>query len=184
MPVNIFEQQLRKIADPLAEETRKVRRSLLIWCLISAALTVGGLFPVEITLLGLKVSPTKKSVLLVIVGAIVIYFFLTFLIYGASDFATWFFRQRSTQWEEDISNYEDYKAELLGKAKLTAEERMFMEDHERSLGSLWRGTEALRNYERIEATTPFLSYSRALLDFGLPAVCSIAAIYMLVIFRP
>jgi hypothetical protein len=180
MPINVFDEQLKKIADPLADETRKIRKSLLIWCLISVALTVGGLFPTEVTILGLKVTSTNKTVLLSIVGAVILYFLVSFLIYGAADFSSWYFRQRSTEWEQDVANYDEFKKDLLAKNKMSIEERELMESQERSLGSIWRGTDAIKKYERIAATTPYLSVSRAILDFGLPIVCSFVAIYLLV----
>jgi len=176
-----FERDLRKVSDPLAEETRRIRRSLLVWCLVAVATTVGGLFPSEITALGLKVTPTNRAVLAFLIAGIAMYHAAAFLSYAASDFARWYLNHRSTEWEDDVANYEKYKAELLVKAKLSAEDRQFMEEHERRLGSIWRG-EASRIHRHVERAIPYISGTRAAVDFLLPIIASVAAVWLLLRF--
>lgn len=178
MPVNPFDRELRKVADPLSEEARRSRKALLAWCLVAAAITLGGLFPSEITTFGLKVTTNDRVALLVLIAIVVGYFLLTFLVYGMSDFMAWYLRHRSTEWEEDVANYEEYKKELLARTKLSQEDREFMEEHERRLGSIWRA-EALDRYQRLAKAVPFLSVSRATVEFLLPIVAAVFAIYFL-----
>jgi hypothetical protein len=179
MSANPYERDLRKVSDPLAEETRRLRKALLVWCLVAAAITVGGLFPSEITALGLKVTPTNRSVLAFLLAAVLGYHLVAFVSYATADFARWYVNHRSTEWEDDVANYEKYKAELLATAKLSEEDRNFMQEHERRLGSLWRG-EALTNYLRVERAIPYISAIRAIVDFALPLISGVVGMWLLV----
>ncbi len=76
----------------------------------------------------MKVTTTSHGVLLALMAVVVGYHIVTFLVYGAADFAHWCVNHFSTEWEDDVSNYEAYKAELLAKAKLSEEDRQFMEE--------------------------------------------------------
>ncbi len=180
MPANPYERELRKVSDPLRIETKRVRKTLLIWCLASAAITLAKLFPSEITALGMKVTPTSHAVLLGLMAAIVSYHLVAFIVYASADFTHWYINHRSTEWEDDVANYETYKTELLAKTKLSEEDRQFMEEHERRLGSIWRG-EASPLLQRIEAVIPYISVARALVDFLLPIVAGVVGTYLLVV---
>lgn len=179
MPVNPYARDLRKIADPLNDETRKVRKTLLIWCLASAAITLGKLFPSEISALGMKVTPANHAALMLLMAAIISYHLVAFLVYASADFAHWYVNHRSTEWEDDTANYEVYKTELLARSKLSEEDRQFMVEHERRLGSHWRG-EPVRIYARIQAAIPYVSVSRAVVDFLLPILVGGVGLYLLV----
>jgi hypothetical protein len=171
---NPYERTLRAVSDPLKEETRRVRKALLVWSLVSLAITVGGLFPNEISTFGLKVAPTSKAVLFALISAVVMYHDVAFTAYATSDAARWYIDLRSTEWEEDVANYEKYKAELLAAARLSAQDREFMEEHERRLGSLWRG-EASGTYVRLSNAVPYISVFRATVEFLLPLVVGVGA---------
>lgn len=147
MSVNPFERELRKVADPLAEETRRVRKTLLTWCLVAVAITLGHLFPSEVTALGLKVTTANQSVLSALIAAVIGYLLVTFLVYGISDFARWYLNYRSTVWEEDVEHYENYKKELLERTKLSPEDREFMEEH---ASSLWGQVSTLDRFNCFE----------------------------------
>lgn len=179
MPANPYLRELRKISDPLKDETRRVRKTLLIWCLATTALTVGQLFPTEISALGLTITTNSRSVLLGILMIIICYHLVAFIVYALADFAHWYTNHMSTEWEDDVAHYESYKSELLAKTKLSEEDREFMEEHERRLGAIWRA-EALNMYSKVERAIPYLSVSRALIDFLLPIVVGAVAIYLLI----
>jgi len=176
---NPFERTLRKVSDPLREETRKIRKTLLVWSLVSSAVTIGGLFPNEVSALGLKVAPTSKAVLFGLIAAVVLYHLVAFVAYAASDAARWYLDLKSTEWEDDVANYEKHKSELLAHTKLSAEDREFMEEHERRLGSLWRG-ESSGTYVRLESAVPYISLLRAIVEFLLPLVVGLCAFDLLV----
>ncbi len=179
MPANPYERELRKISDPLKEETRRVRKTLLIWCLATVAMTAGQLFPTKISALGVTISTNSRSVLLGLLAAIVIYHFIAFTVYALADFAHWYTNHMSTEWEDDAANYESYKSELLARTRLSEEDREFMEEHERRLGAIWR-SEALNIQTRVERAIPYLSISRALVDFFLPLIAGAVAIFLLI----
>ena len=82
MPANPYERELRKVSDPLRDETRRVRKTLLVWCLAASAITLAKLFPSEITALGMKVTPTSHAVLLGLMAAIVVYHVIAFGVYA------------------------------------------------------------------------------------------------------
>ncbi|WP_396434765.1 hypothetical protein [Limnohabitans sp.] len=178
MSANPYARDLRKITNPLTNETRKVRKTLLIWSLASAAITLGKLFPSEISALGMKVTSANHAALLLLMAAIVAYHLVAFLVYASADFAHWYVNHYSTEWEDDSANYEAYKTEMLARSKLSEEDRLFMEEHERRLGSLWRG-EAFGIYARIQTAIPYVSIARAIVDFFSPVLVGCAALYLL-----
>lgn len=180
MSFNPYERTLRKVADPLTEETRRVRKALLGWSLVGVGVTVGGLFPTEITALGLKITPTNKAILFGLLGAVVLYHLVAFFAYAASDAARWYANFNSTEWEDDVAAYEKSKSEHLSRTKLSSEDREYMEEHERRLGALWRG-EASRTDLRLERVAPYISSFRACVEFPLPAAFGCAALVLLVI---
>lgn len=179
MPVNPYTRDLQKVSNPLREETQKVRKALLVWCLASIAITLGKLFPSEISALGMKVTTTSHGVLLALMAVVVVYHIVTFMVYAAADFAHWYVNHFSTEWEDDVANYEAYKAELLSKAKLSEEDRQFMEEHERRLGALWRG-EAVQTYIKLEKAIPYISWARAIVDFLLPLIVAGVGLCLLI----
>jgi hypothetical protein len=179
MPANPYSRVLRKVTNPLREETQKVRKALFVWCLAALAITLGNLFPSEITALGMKVTAASHSVLLILMAVVVGYHLITFLVYAAADFAHWYVNHFSTEWEEDAANYEAGKTEVLARAKLSEEDRQFMEEHERRIDSLWRG-EALETYSRIEKIIPSISWARAAIDFFLPLLAGGASLCLLI----
>lgn len=179
MPANPYSRDLRKVINPLRDETQKVRKALLVWCLAAIAITLGKLFPSEITALGMKVTATSHAVLLALMAIVVCYHMITFLVYAAADFAHWYVNHFSTEWEDDVANYEVYKTELLAKARLSEEDRKFMEEHERRLGSIWRG-EAVQAYIRLQKAIPYISWSRAIVDFFVPLVVGSVGLFLLI----
>ncbi len=167
MSANPFARDLRKLFDPLREETRKARKALLVWCLASLAITMGDLFPTEISALGMKVSPSNRDVILNLIFLVIGYHVITFFYYGASDFLHWYVNQKSTEWEDEVVNLESTKAEIFAKSKLAEEDKLFLEEQERRLGAIWR-SEPLPIYKKVETAIPYVSILRAIIDFFLP----------------
>ena len=179
MAANPYARTLRKASDPLKEETRRVRKTLLIWCLASVAVTSGKLFPTEVTALGMKVTATSHAFLLMLLALIIAYHLIAFGVYASSDFAHWYVDHFSTQWEDDVAVYESYKSELLAKTKLSDDDRQFIEEHERRLGAIWRA-EPSNIFIRVERAVPFISIARALVDFLLPMAVGAGALYIII----
>lgn len=179
MPLNLFEREMERVADPLTEETRKVRRALMVWSLVCFAMTAGGLFPTEVTTFGLKVSAADKVVLLSLFAAILAYKFVAFVAYGAADAARWYFLRRSTEYEEQLAAYDDIKRDLQAKKSLTEDERRTLEQVEQHLGIEWRSGDGLATYLRIVKLAPWLSWTRAGVDFAAPVLCfAVAAVFI------
>ncbi len=178
MTLTPYERTLRRVSDPLSDESRKVRKTLLMWSLLAAAITIGGLLPTEISALGLKISPANKTTMYWLVAAIIGYHILAFIAYASADAARWYVTLSSTDWEEDEDNYQKYKSETLARSKLTQEDRDFMEEQEQRLGSLWR-SDASSTYGRIEKAAPAISIWRALIDFALPIFVGFVALGLL-----
>jgi hypothetical protein len=104
--------------DPFSDTTRGHRRSLLVACLISFAVTAGGLVPMEISALGVKLSAGEWAGLLILLGLVVVYFLAAFLTYAIPEWQRFnamqrVFRQRIAELiklEADLAP--DYRIEL------------------------------------------------------------------------
>ncbi len=71
----------------LTEPTRKLRKSLLIASLIGFAISYAGLRVSEVSLLGSKLSITRFEVIPFVLGIVVSYFLVTFIIFGLYDYS-------------------------------------------------------------------------------------------------
>ena len=71
----------------LTESTQKLRKSLLISSLIGFAISYAGLRVSEVSLLGSKLSITKFEVIPLVLCIIVLYFLVTFTIFGLYDYS-------------------------------------------------------------------------------------------------
>ena len=180
MPANPYSRDLRKVCNPLRDETREVRKTLLVWCLAAPAVTLGHLFPSEISALGMKLTATNHEVLLGLMAAIVAYHVVAFVVYASADFIHWYIDHMSTAWENDVANYEVYRADMLAKAKLSEDDLQFMDEHERRLGSHWRG-KPLQTYTKVQAVIPYVSVARALVEFLFPLLVGASSLYLLVV---
>jgi len=69
------------------ERTRKLRKSLLIASLIGFAISYAGLRVSEISLLGSKLSITRFEVIPFVLGIVVSYFLVTFIIFGLYEYS-------------------------------------------------------------------------------------------------
>lgn len=76
------------------ERTRKLRKSLLVASLIGFAISYAGLRVSEISLLGSKLSITRFEVIPFVLGIVVSYFLVTFIIFGFYDYAQSYRKKR------------------------------------------------------------------------------------------
>lgn len=77
------------VQDPLSQVTRSERRSLLGVSAITIIIVKTGLIPTKISALGIEFSATDRSALLGMMGLVVTYFLVAFLVYAISDFVDW-----------------------------------------------------------------------------------------------
>lgn len=75
--------------DPLADVTRKERRTLVAASALGIVVAKSGLIPSRISALGIEFGETDQRVLLTALGLVVLYFLFGFLIYGGSDLIAW-----------------------------------------------------------------------------------------------
>lgn len=105
------------LTDPLSDIIRKERRNLLITSAIGFLVSFVGLVPTKIVHFGIELSNLEQKSFLCILGAISIYFWCAFLVYGLSDFLIWRLRyqdfltavhRRNEGWTyEDQVNYDE-----------------------------------------------------------------------------
>jgi hypothetical protein len=74
------------IKDPLSEETRKSRKLLLAFSFIGIAIVHTGFIPTKIESMGIKFEKVDQDNILFLLGIVVSYFLLSFLVYAFSDF--------------------------------------------------------------------------------------------------
>lgn len=71
----------------LTVSTQKLRKSLLVASLVGFAISYAGLRVSEVSLLGSKLAITKFEVIPFVLGIIVLYFLMTFIIFGLYDYS-------------------------------------------------------------------------------------------------
>lgn len=78
-----------KLSNPLSEVARKERKFLLGSSILGIALVKAGFVPTKISALGIEFAKTDQNSLLSVLGIIILYFLIAFLIYAASDIIIW-----------------------------------------------------------------------------------------------
>jgi len=121
--VNPFETDIIRVADPLSKHTRGVRKSLLVSSVISIAVAKTGFIPTKVSALGLEFSQADRGSMLWLIGAVVSFFLLSFLVSALGDFMAWRMSHMAKAWDEDSVEYENLRKSILEDKKLTAEDR-------------------------------------------------------------
>jgi len=106
------------VDEVLQEVTKKKRKSLLGFCIILVATIKGGIVPSKIPALGIELTSTNQNSLLVLIGLIVAYFLIGFIIYSISDYIAWRVRFLSS-----VAEYFSEKGEIsddLAQGKIIA----------------------------------------------------------------
>lgn len=85
-PITTYNVSIR---DPLSENARKDRRSLLALSLAGITIVKAGFIPTKIEALGIVFHPSNQSALLWILGLTTLYYLLSFVVYAAADFLSW-----------------------------------------------------------------------------------------------
>src|SRR5437879_5080865 len=89
-----------RLRDPLTDVTRKERRLLLGVSMIGITIVTTGLLPKQIQALGITLEPKDQASLLLLLAAVVAYFWVAFAIYAIVDFSRWFLEiQLAQDWE-------------------------------------------------------------------------------------
>lgn len=149
------------LKDPLSELTRKERRNLLVVSAISIAMVKTGLIPTKIAAVGVEFSQTDRAILLKVLAAVILYFFIAFLLYALSDFLAW------------RLNFYSAVRELWLKRK---KQGIFDSDDEDVLKEIMTRFIGRRFF--LFAVTP-ISILRTLFEFLAPVIIAIYAIMIL-----
>jgi hypothetical protein len=150
------------ISDPLSQVTRNERRSLLGFSALVIFVTQTGLIPTKIEALGVNFEPKDQASFLVVLGLILVYFTIAFLIYGSADYLAWKIKHDNAK----AVTYRELEKQMSGGVRL--EQKGFTAD--------WIPT-----WPR-KATFP-VSISRAIFEFLFPVIVSVCAIYTLLSFQ-
>ena len=112
------------VDEVLQEITKKKRKSLLGFCIILVATIKGGVVPSKIPALGIELTPTNQNSLLILIGWIVAYFLIGFIIYSISDYVAW-----RVKFLSSVSEYYYEKGEISGE---TAQGKIVAPGHDDS----------------------------------------------------
>src|ERR1700689_2155843 len=136
-------------ADTLSEVTRKQRRNLIIASVVGFLVSKVGLLPTRIVVLDLEFSALSQRGFMIMVGAVISYFLLAFVIYGTSDFFAW--RKRCQDYEEQSET----ESQNWTKEKQQAYDVLYPN----APRATW-----------IDTGPPQVGYARAAFEFLLPVV--------------
>ena len=75
--------------DPLSDITRKERRNLLTAGVLGAFVVWTGLVPTKVATLGIELNLMEQKYFLILLGLVVLYFLVAFLLYGMADYFIW-----------------------------------------------------------------------------------------------
>lgn len=78
-----------RLSDPLKEITRKERRYLLGVSVLGIAIVKAGIVPTKLTTFGVEFEKVNQQWLLLVLGFVILYFLIAFIIYSTSDFIVW-----------------------------------------------------------------------------------------------
>lgn len=120
------------LGDPLGQETRKSRTFLLAVSTLSVAIVRTGLTPTRITALGIEFGKADQKAILGMLGIMVGYFLVAFMVYAGADFLAWrrtLMREVADQmreWmrgERGATEAKDWEIEREIQRRLSLEER-------------------------------------------------------------
>jgi hypothetical protein len=179
------------LSDPLRAETRKARLYLLGVSMVGIAIAVTGLVPKEITTLGITFEQSDRQSLLSILALVTLYFLVTFVTYGISDYLYWQQAYRNSRLSEIRQTVLD--AEKAVAAHMSALEQAGDDEAQREIREI---REIIRVVDKTvldwhkpdqrliiwyPALSSVVSPVRAVVEFVLPLLVGLCAIYILVV---
>lgn len=178
--MNPFEADIIRVTDPLSQHTRSVRKSLLVSSVIAIVVATTGFIPTKVSALGLEFSQSDRGSMLWLIGVIVAFFLLSFLVAAFADFTAWRMSHMAKAWDEESIVYENFRKSILENKKLTDEEREDLYEQERRVGAMWRNAGHLDNHMLIEKLVGPISWARMAVEFVLPVLAGIIALILLI----
>jgi hypothetical protein len=170
------------LRDPLSELARKERRSLLVASTIGVIFVEGGLVPSKIAAFGIEFTHADQRTLLMVVGAVVLYQLVGFVIYASADFI----RLRMAYVDAFKPPLNDDEAKTPRKSiseildEISDEEYPFAEfDRSQRAARVESWSKAMdRNMTAIRLQ-PAVSNSRLAFEFILPIVVAVYSMWVL-----
>lgn len=182
--MNPYEVDIIRVTDPLSQNTRAVRKSLLVSSVVAITVAKTGFIPTKISALGLEFSQADRGSMLWLIGAVVAFFLLSFLVAAFADFMAWRMSHMAKAWDEESIEYEDLRKSILEDKKLTDEEREALQEQERRVGAMWRNAGHVGNHVLVQKFVGPISWARVTVEFVLPAVVSTTALTLLIRTSP
>lgn len=182
--MNPFKAEVVRVTDPLSSHTRSVRKSLLIASVLAAAVGKAGLIPTQISALGLEFSQADRGSLLLLLGVVVLFMLVSFVVAAAADFAAWRMSLFASSWEEEAESYENLRKLMVEQKGLSEEDREMLQEQERRIGSMWRNAGHVGRYTLMQRIVGAVSWARVGVEFMAPVVAGIGALSFLVCASP
>ena len=156
------------LGDPLTEVTRKARRNLLGASAIAIAIAYAGLVPTKVTALGIGFTASDQTALLRVAAGIVVYFLVTFVIYGLNDRLAWgkklqhaIIKRESDRWD------------------LAQDKREFVEKLTQDVSDRFT-----RRFEYLLQPSEKMAKVRAIVEYLVPILVGGLAIWSLLTYEP
>lgn len=158
------------IKDPLSEETRKSRKSLLAFSFIGIMMVYTGFVPTKIESMGIQFSESDQNLILISLGIVVTYFLFSFFIYGVSDFLIVRIKILNN-WK----SYLDKQIEIAEKPdkKYEAAQALHLAIEKQNV------IKAFKNFKYINLSSKVISVFRTFLEFFIPVLIALYSIYIL-----
>ena len=182
--MNPFEADIIRITDPLSQHTRGVRKSLLIASVIAIAVAKTGFIPTKISALGLEFSQADRGSMLWLIGAILAFFLISFMVSSVGDFMAWKMSQMAKSWEEDSDEYENLRKSILEDKKFTKEEHEALQEQERRDGAMWRNAGHLDRHLLVQKLVGPISWARISVEFLIPVIAGFTGLFFLLRTAP
>lgn len=151
------------LGDPLSDITRKERRNLLVASTTGIAIVSMDMIPTKLSALGIDFSSPAQSSFLILVTAVIAYFFFAFVTCGLADFFVW----RSKYQEHLVARERESKNWSL-------DDQLEYEEQHRDLPR----ADWLYHWHSPVAT------ARLLFEFLVPLIAGVVAICMLLYKLP
>ena len=147
---------------------------------IAIAVAKTGFVPTKVSALGLEFSQADRGSMLWLIGAVVAFFLLSFLVAAFADFMAWRMSHMAKAWDEDSIEYEKLRKSIVEDRKLTDEEREALQEQERRGGAMWRNAGHAYDHRRVQKFVVSISWARVAVEFVLPALAGIIALALLI----
>jgi hypothetical protein len=176
--------------ETLSEETRKVRRSLLAASLIGYAISEIDVTITKFTVFGTEFKFGNFDAIPFVLGFIILYFFITFIIFALSEYA-FLFRGERREYIRKIMNSEDIplsasqakkKLDQLATAIEKAESEKQRLNLKEEVDKIWRCKQYFENEKKSVFYRLSFNNVRYIIEFLIPIVVSAYAIILLFFF--